>query len=81
MHSLVSILLAAVIVSACASSAPAPTQAKSAEAAKPAPQCYSGDDGKFHPVAQKATISGVEVVCAATADGKSAQWMSAKTHK
>lgn len=76
-----SILVSTVVLSACASSTPAPTAEKAAEVAKPAPRCYSGDDGKFHPLGQGATISGVDVVCAATADGKSAQWMSAKAHK
>lgn len=70
----------AVLLSACASESVAPSQSKPAAAEKPAPRCYNGDDGKFYPVGQKAVVSGVEVVCTATSDGKSGQWMGVK-HK
>ena len=70
----------AVVLAACASEGSAPSQNKSAAAEKPAPRCYNGDDGKFYPVGQKAVVSGVEVNCSATSDGKSGQWMGAK-HK
>ncbi len=62
------------LLSACASQAPAPA----AEAAKPGPQCYSGDHSRFFSVNDKTTIAGVNVVCKATADGKAAQWMGDK---
>jgi hypothetical protein len=80
MRLVVTTLLSALLISACASEGTAPVQQATAEAQKPVPRCYSGDDGKFYPVGQKATISGVDVTCSATADGKSGQWMGAK-HK
>jgi hypothetical protein len=73
-------IVSAVFLVACASEGSAPAQSKSATAEKPAPRCYNGDDGKFYPVGQKAVVSGVEVNCTATSDGKSGQWMGAK-HK
>lgn len=77
MRSLVLVSLA-VLLSACASQAPAPQQAAAAPAQKKAPQCWSGDAGKFLDVGTKTTISGVAVECKLTSDGKAAQWMSAK---
>lgn len=78
------LLLAAlplIVLVGCASNetkAPAP-QAKAEPApAHKAPQCYSGDHGKFFDVDAKAEIATVKVVCKKTADGKSAQWMSDK---
>lgn len=74
-------------LSACASQAPAPSPAPapapSAAAAAPAPaakapQCWNGDAGKFMDIGTKAAISGVEVVCEKTSDGKNAQWMGKK---
>jgi hypothetical protein len=47
-------------------------------AAAKAPQCWSGDHGKFMDVGTKTTISGVAVECLATSDGKNAQWMGVK---
>ncbi len=76
MRSLLLVTSAALFLSACASQATAP-----AEAPKPAvkvPQCYSSDHGKFFDAGSKATISGVEVVCEKTSDGKNAQWMGKK---
>lgn len=70
----------AVLLAACASESVAPSQSQPTAAEKPAPRCYNGDDGKFYPVGQKAIVSGVEVACTATSDGKSGQWMGAK-HK
>ncbi len=67
-------------LAACASDGTPPPKIHTAEAAKPAPSCFNGDDGKFYPVGQKAVVSGVEVACTATSDGKSGQWMGAK-HK
>lgn len=76
----VTTLISVLLLSACASESAAPSQNKSAEAQKPAPRCYSGDDGKFYPVGQHAKISGVDVTCSATSDGKSGQWLGMK-HK
>ncbi|MFA7291964.1 MAG: hypothetical protein WC023_06910 [Rhodocyclaceae bacterium] len=75
MRLLVTTIISVLLLSACANESAAPSQNKSAEPQKPAPRCYSGDDGKFYPVGQKATISGVAVTCSATSDGKSGQWM------
>ena len=72
------ILLAAVSINALAADAtPSTTQ----DQATQVPQCYNGDDSKFYKVGEKATISGVQLVCEATADKKNAQWMSAKHSK
>lgn len=81
------VMLLTLLISACASdpatktsSAPAPA-APAAPAAAPvakAPQCYNGDDSKFHPVGAQAKVAGVDVVCHAASDGKSAQWMGKK---
>lgn len=71
-------------LSACASQAPAPAPAPAPAAAVApapavkAPQCWNGDAGKFMDVGAKAAISGVEVVCEKTSDGKNAQWMGKK---
>lgn len=77
------VLAALLLLSACASQNTAPEAAapgKTAEppAAKKGPQCYSSDHGKFFNVGDKASISGVDVVCKATSDNKAAQWMGAK---
>ncbi len=72
----------ALLLAACASQAPAPADKAAAPttaaAAKPGPQCYSGDDSRFFDVGDKTSIGGVKVVCKATADGKAAQWMGEK---
>ncbi|MCB4360743.1 hypothetical protein [Quatrionicoccus australiensis] len=81
--------LSALTLAACASStpapektaAPAPTVAAAPAPAKPAPQCYSGDHGKFFDVGSRTSISGVDVVCQPTSDGKGAQWMGAKSKR
>lgn len=52
-----------------------------APAEQPAPKCFNGDDGKFYNNGDKASISGVAVVCESTADKKNAQWVSAKHAK
>lgn len=68
-------------LSACASQAPAPAKpaAAPASAATPkAPQCWNGDTGAFTEIGAAARISGVEVICEKTSDGKNAQWMSKK---
>ena len=69
-----------VLLSACASQAPAPAEkaAASPSPAKASPQCYSGDHGRFFNDNEKTAIAGVNVVCKATSDGKAAQWMGDK---
>jgi FlaG/FlaF family flagellin (archaellin) len=80
MRSLILAAASAVILTACASSSP--TNEKTTAAPAPAPtkaaQCYSSDHSKFFDIGSKTTISGVDVVCQATADGKGAQWMGVK---
>lgn len=81
MRSLFIVVTAAFVLSACAT--PSAEPAKHAEAAKPmaaakAPQCYSGDHGKFFDLGAKATLAGVDVVCEKSSDGKAAQWMGVK---
>jgi len=79
MRSLILGIAAATAITACASTTPAPEKTAAAPApAKPVPQCYSGDHGKFFNAGDKANVSGVEVVCEKTSDGKSAQWMGVK---
>ncbi len=54
------ILLAAVSINALAADAtPSTTQ----DQATQVPQCYNGDDSKFYKVGEKATISGVPLIC------------------
>ncbi len=82
MRSLILAIAAATAITACASTTPAPEKSAAAPVpvpAKPLPQCYSGDHGKFFNAGDKANVSGVEVVCEKTSDGKSAQWMGVKT--
>ena len=71
-------LASAVLLAACASQSAPPEKVAMAPAAKPGPQCYSGDHGRFFNIEEKATIAGVAVTCKATADGKSGQWMGSK---
>lgn len=71
------IAAAALALAACATQEAAPAKPAAAPAAK-APQCWSGDHGKFFDVGARATISGVDVSCEKTADGKNAQWMGKK---
>ncbi len=86
MRSLILAAASALTLAACASSAPTnektaatPAPAPAAAPAKvAAPQCYSGDHSKFFDVGTKTTISGVDVVCQASSDGKGAQWMGVK---
>ena len=85
------ILSSAILLSACAGqqavpeksapatapvAAPAPVAAAPVE--KKAPQCYSGDAGKFFNVGDKTTVSGIEVICATNSDGKAGQWAAVK---
>jgi hypothetical protein len=75
------ILTAVAMLTACATQEkadPAPAPAAAAPAAKKAPQCWNGDQGKFQDVGTKAQLSGVAVECKLTSDGKAAQWMGAK---
>lgn len=87
MRSLFLVALSALTLAACASSAPAPEKTAApapapavatAPAPVKAPQCYSGDHGKFFDLGARTSISGVDVVCQATSDGKGGQWMGAK---
>lgn len=74
-----------VLLSACASQAPAPVaspapapapaKVEAAPAAKIVPQCWNGDAGAFQNAGTKATVSGIAVECKPNSDGKSAQWM------
>lgn len=75
MRSLLAVSVAALFLSACASQATPPAPA--AAAAAKAPQCWNGDAGKFEALGVKTRISGVEVVCKPTSDGKNAQWLGA----
>ncbi|MBI2308021.1 MAG: hypothetical protein HYU78_12045 [Rhodocyclales bacterium] len=68
---------AALVLAACASQEPTPAPQAAAPAAK-VPQCWSGDHGKFFNVGERANISGVDVVCEKTSDGKNGQWMGKK---
>ncbi len=82
MRSLILVAVSALTLAACASQAPAPAPAPAKPvAAAPAkkPQCYSGDHGKFFDLGAQTSISGVEVVCQATSDGKGGQWMGVKS--
>lgn len=72
------IYLAAVSINAVAADT---TPATLQDQATQAPLCYNGDDGKFYKAGEKATISGVPLVCEPTADKKNAQWMGAKHAK
>lgn len=82
MRVLIAVSVATLFLTACASQAtppakPAAAPAPAAAAAPKAPQCWNGDAGKFEAVGVKAKISGVDVTCKATSDGKNAQWMGA----
>ena len=81
MRSLFILTAAVLALTACATQSTTP--AKTTETAKPveaakAPQCYSGDHGKFFDLGAKATLAGVDVICEKSSDGKSAQWMGKK---
>lgn len=78
MRSMIFAIAVATAITACTSTAPAPEKPAAAAPAKALPQCYSGDHGKFFNAGDKASISGVDVVCEKTSDGKSAQWMGVK---
>lgn len=72
-------IAAAAALSACASQQAAPEKVAAAPAAqKKAPQCWSGDAGKFFDVGAKQTVSGVAVECKPTSDGKGAAWVGGK---
>lgn len=70
--------VAALVLSACASQEPVKKAEAPAVPAAKAPQCWSGDHGRFFDVGAKTAISGVEVSCEKTSDGKNAQWMGKK---
>jgi hypothetical protein len=83
MRALSAITLISVLTTACATqspppAAPAPAPAAEAKPAAKAPQCWSGDEGKFIDVGKKASVAGVTVECKLTGDGKSAQWSTGK---
>lgn len=71
-------LASLVLLTACASQGAVPENVAATPAAKPGPQCYSGDHGRFFNVDETSTIAGVAVVCKATSDGKAGQWMGSK---
>ena len=75
---IVLVLASVLLVSACASQSAPPEKVVVASAAKHAPQCYSGDHGRFFDVEEKTAISGVAVTCKPTSDGKAASWMGSK---
>ncbi|MBK7422236.1 MAG: hypothetical protein IPJ48_03565 [Propionivibrio sp.] len=88
MRSLLITLSSLALLAACASTPepkaemkPAVKAEAKAEEPKKVPQCYSGDAGRFFNVGEKAIVSGVEVNCVATADGKNGQWMGVKHGK
>jgi hypothetical protein len=72
------VLASVALLAACASQSAPPEKVAMAPAAKPGPQCYSGDHGRFFNVEEKTTIAGVAVTCKATSDGKAGQWMGSK---
>lgn len=75
------IAVTALTLSACATqeaAKPAPAASAAPAAAKKVPQCYSSDHSKFFNVGEKTKISGVDVTCEATSDGKNGQWMGKK---
>lgn len=80
MRSLLVLIAATTVLAACSSqtTAPTPQATAPATAAAKMPQCYNGDAGKFVDVGTAANISGVNVTCEKTADGKGAQWMGKK---
>ena len=79
MRSLFILLAVTTALTACSSQSTTPAATTAAPAAKSsAPQCYNGDAGKFVDVGTAASISGVNVTCEKTADGKGAQWMGKK---
>ena len=78
MRSLLVLIAATTVLAACSSQTSAPcTQAAAPDSAM-MPQCYNGDAGKFVDVGTVANISGVNVTCEKTSDGKGAQWMGKK---
>jgi hypothetical protein len=73
------VIAIAAALSACASQQATPEKTAAAPAAeKKAPQCWSGDAGKFFDVGAKQSVSGVAVECKLTSDGKGASWVGAK---
>lgn len=78
MRSLIVLLATASLLAACSSQTTAPATQAAAPAAAKMPQCYNGDAGKFVDVGTSASISGVNVTCEKTSDGKGAQWMGKK---
>ncbi len=85
MRTLTIIALLVASASAYAQTPPSPATAPTATApasaeAKPAPQCWHADESKFFDVGTKTSISGVNVECKATSDGKAAQWVGSGKH-
>jgi len=80
MRSFLLVSAAALGLTACASqtTAPVPAAQPAAAPAAKAPECWNGDAGKFESVGTTASISGVQVTCEKTSDGKNAQWMGKK---
>jgi len=81
MRTLLIVCSSLALLTACAAAPESKSEATPAvktEAPAKGPQCYSGDAGKFFDVGAKASVSGVEVSCAATSDGKGASWVGVK---
>lgn len=72
------LIIAAATLSLAACATQEPVKTAETKPAATAPQCWSGDHGKFFDVGAKTAISGVDVTCEKTADGKNAQWMGKK---
>ena len=79
MRTLLIVCSSLAVLAACAAT-PEPKAAPAAksESSAKGPQCYSGDAGKFYNVGEKTSVSGVQVSCDATSDGKSASWVGVK---
>jgi len=79
MRTLLIVCSSLALLAACASSPePIAKAAPASGASAKGPQCYSGDVGKFFDVGEKTSVSGVQVSCDATSDGKSASWVGVK---
>lgn len=78
-HSLLCMIFPLILTACATQEAAKPAVAPTTvPAAAKAPQCWSGDHGRFFDVGAKTTISGVDVSCEKTSDGKNAQWMGKK---
>ena len=55
------VLASAALLAACASQSTTPEKVAAAPVAKPGPQCYSGDHGRFFNVEEATTIAGLVI--------------------